>query len=321
MAVSLSVTINFTVADRPGRTGTGDTVSTPLSRSTSASTGCGSRAGPAGVHVAFGPVPGRVRPPSAPPPPEPPHLPVPRRRATSSAVLREEHQMLEESTIQRVLGAAAGRGADFAEIFAEEKRSSSALLDDGRIEELTSGRDRGAGHPCRRRRLHRVRAHLRPERGRTDRCGRDRRGRRPRRRFGHDDRRSRPCRRPLDRTRCTIQPGDVGKARKVELLLAANETARAEGSSITQVSARYADSRRRILVANTDGTLAEDDQVKTLFSLSRGRLRRHRHADRSRVRRPHRRLRAVRHLRRRGHRPHRGTAGHHQAARPTGSLG
>ena len=53
--------------------------------------------------------------------------------------------MLEESTIQRVLAAAASRGADFAEIFAEEKRSSSALLDDGRIEELTSGRDRGAG--------------------------------------------------------------------------------------------------------------------------------------------------------------------------------
>jgi hypothetical protein len=35
--------------------------------------------------------------------------------------------------------------ADFAELFVEEKRSSSALLDDGRVEELTSGRDRGAG--------------------------------------------------------------------------------------------------------------------------------------------------------------------------------
>ena len=53
--------------------------------------------------------------------------------------------MLEESVIQRVLGAALRTGGDFAEIFVEDKRSSSARLDDGKIEELSSGRDRGAG--------------------------------------------------------------------------------------------------------------------------------------------------------------------------------
>src|SRR5438128_8228475 len=36
-------------------------------------------------------------------------------------------------------------GGEFAEVFAEDKRSSSAFLDDGKVEELTSGRDRGAG--------------------------------------------------------------------------------------------------------------------------------------------------------------------------------
>src|SRR3954464_10016029 len=36
-------------------------------------------------------------------------------------------------------------GGEFAEVFAEDKRSSSAVLDDGKVEELTSGRDRGAG--------------------------------------------------------------------------------------------------------------------------------------------------------------------------------
>src|SRR5947209_5355310 len=36
-------------------------------------------------------------------------------------------------------------GGEFAEIFVEDKRSSSARLDDGKIEELSSGRDRGAG--------------------------------------------------------------------------------------------------------------------------------------------------------------------------------
>ena len=53
--------------------------------------------------------------------------------------------MLEDSLVRRVLDAGLERGADFAEVFVEEKRSSSAVLDDGRVEELTSGRDRGAG--------------------------------------------------------------------------------------------------------------------------------------------------------------------------------
>ena len=175
--------------------------------------------------------------------------------------------MLEESTIQRVLSAGLSRGADFAEVFAEDKRSSSALLDDGRVEELTSGRDRGAG----------IRVVVGDSTG-----------------FAHTSDLSEAGliaaaeaaaaashgasegTRVVDLDRVdagapnvvSILPGDVPKARKVELLLTADEAARAAGGSITQVSARYADSRRRILVANSDGTLATDDQVKTLFSVS-----------------------------------------------------
>ncbi|MCH7790435.1 MAG: TldD/PmbA family protein, partial [Acidobacteria bacterium] len=47
-----------------------------------------------------------------------------------------------------------------------------------------------------------------------------------------------------------------------------NEAARAEGGEIAQVMARYGDSRRRFLVANTEGVLASDDQVRTLFVVS-----------------------------------------------------
>src|SRR3954451_6860005 len=36
-------------------------------------------------------------------------------------------------------------GGEFAEVYAEDKRSTSAGLDDGRVEQVTSGRDRGAG--------------------------------------------------------------------------------------------------------------------------------------------------------------------------------
>ena len=175
--------------------------------------------------------------------------------------------MLEESTIQRVLAAAASRGADFAEIFAEEKRSSSALLDDGRIEELTSGRDRGAG----------IRVVVGESTGfahtsdlseagliaAAETAASAARGSGTGTTIVDLDRVNAP--RP---NLVRIMPGDVPKAKKVELLLMANEMARAEGAAITQVSARYADSHRRILVANTDGTLGTDEQVKTLFSIS-----------------------------------------------------
>ncbi len=53
--------------------------------------------------------------------------------------------MIDEAVITRVLGTAMRTGGEFAELFAEDKRSSSAMLDDGKVEELTSGRDRGAG--------------------------------------------------------------------------------------------------------------------------------------------------------------------------------
>jgi TldD protein len=57
----------------------------------------------------------------------------------------------------------------------------------------------------------------------------------------------------------------VAKAIKVELLQRANEVARSHGGAVKQVSASYGDSRRRILVANSDGLLAADDQTRTLF--------------------------------------------------------
>src|SRR3954466_6538613 len=73
---------------------------------------------------------------------------MPRRseHATTSALSWEVCiTMIEESVLQRVLGTALRSGGEFAEVFAEDKRNSSARLDDGKIEELTSGLDRGAG--------------------------------------------------------------------------------------------------------------------------------------------------------------------------------
>ena len=52
----------------------------------------------------------------------------------------EEAGVIEQEVLQRVLGAALRSGGEFAEIYAEDKRSTSARFDDGKVEELSSGR-------------------------------------------------------------------------------------------------------------------------------------------------------------------------------------
>src|SRR4051812_38503247 len=172
--------------------------------------------------------------------------------------------MIEESVLQRVLGTALRSGGEFAEVFAEDKRSSSARLDDGRVEELTSGRDRGAG--------------IRVVRGDTtgfahtsdlsenglrtaaDAAAAAARG------GGGGVKEVAVSRRQVDRPHeVQIMPEDVPKAAKVELLKRAESAARAEGDSVRQVTALTADSRRHILIANSDGVLVEDDQVRSRF--------------------------------------------------------
>ena len=52
------------------------------------------------------------------------------------------------------------------------------------------------------------------------------------------------------------------------MLHRADAAARERSGSIRQVSASYADGRRRVLVANSDGVLAVDDQVRTRFMVN-----------------------------------------------------
>ena len=175
--------------------------------------------------------------------------------------------MLDESVIQSTLSAALRTGGDFAEVFVEDKRSSSAMLDDGRVEELSSGRDRGAGirvvvgettgfaHT----------ADLTPA-GLTTAAEAAAAAARS---GGGGVREVALTKQAAPRrNEVRVLPESVGKGAKVELLRRADEAARAEGGVIRQVRARYGDSRRQILVANSDGLLAEDDQVRTLFVVS-----------------------------------------------------
>ena len=175
--------------------------------------------------------------------------------------------LVATDVLQRVLSAGRADGADFIEIYVEDKRSTSAGLDDGRVEQVSSGRDRGAGirvvsgdttgyaHTAdlsERGLLAAARAATAAARGgsggsRTVALGR-------------------PVTHPVNDVR--IRPSDVDTKSKVELLRRIDDAARSVHGSIVQVSAGYGDSFKRILVANSEGVFAVDEQVRTLVRVS-----------------------------------------------------
>jgi TldD protein len=176
--------------------------------------------------------------------------------------------MIDQDTLTRVLGAATRTGADFAEVFVEDKRSTSAGLDDGRIEQVTSGRDRGAG----------IRVVKGDTTGFAHTADLSEAGLRAAAEAaaaaasqGGGGVRTVALTRVAPTQVNTVEqyPDSIPKAAKVDLLRRIDDAARSAGASIVQVSAGYGDSRRRILVANTDGVLAEDEQVRALVRFER----------------------------------------------------
>jgi len=172
--------------------------------------------------------------------------------------------VLDQSVLGRVLDAAVGTGAEFAEVFVEDARNSSARLDDGKVEEVTSGRSRGAG----------IRVVVGETTGFAHTADLSEAGLLAAAeaasavaRAGGRGRVVPLSAAPEAGAGARVLPESVPKAVKVELLGRADASARSEGGAIRQVTATYADSRRRILVANSDGLIATDDQVKTRFAV------------------------------------------------------
>jgi TldD protein len=175
--------------------------------------------------------------------------------------------LIDEAVVARALRRALSTGGEFAEVFAEDRRGSTVALDDGRIEDISSGRERGAG--------------IRVVAGNTTgfahtadlseqgllkaaeaASGAARSG-------GGGTREVAVSHVPVPSpSPVEVLPAGVGKDRKVELLQKSDAAARAAGASVRQVKAFYRDSRRQVLVANSEGVLASDDQVRAQFRVT-----------------------------------------------------
>jgi TldD protein len=174
--------------------------------------------------------------------------------------------LIDADVLERVLSSALSRGGDMAEVFAEDSTSSGAMFDDRRIEELSSGRSRGAG----------IRVVVGETTGFAHTADLSEAGllaaAAAAASVAHEGGASvrtvalGPSQQH-DRGTKTL-PGSVEKAARLELLTRADEAARAMGDAITQVQVGCGDSRRRVLIATSDGLLAEDDQIRTRFNVA-----------------------------------------------------
>jgi TldD protein len=168
--------------------------------------------------------------------------------------------VLDRDLASEVLRTARVRGGSFAEIFVEERVSVSIRLDDGKVEELTSGLDRGAG--------------VRVARGAS---------------YGYafSNRLDREALVNAAEAAAAALVGDVPGAvvdlreqdpsivhgievardavaaeDKVGWLREADDTARSFSPEVRQVTASYADSLQRVLIASSDGRFVHEERPR-----------------------------------------------------------
>jgi TldD protein len=164
--------------------------------------------------------------------------------------------MLARDLVDEVLRAARRRGGDFSELFVEERFGVSVRLDDAKIEELTTGTDRGAG----------VRVGHGTSFGyaysnRLDRASLLQAAEAAAASVTDGTQGDVVDLRTLDPPVVHAAVRDAASARaadKVAWVREADDAARAFSPDVRQVTAVYADSLQRLLVAASDGRWVEE---------------------------------------------------------------
>jgi TldD protein len=167
-------------------------------------------------------------------------------------------ELLDPVVAERVIARALANGGRFAEVFAERRSGLTMSIDESRIEAVQAGAEEGAG----------VRvvdagttyfAHvdgLDPadlERAADEAAAAVRGERREPRALEAQV----PAPLPIER-----RPEEVSAERKAELLRELDERGRSQGEEIAQFTASYAEARRQVAVANSDGLFSGDDRTR-----------------------------------------------------------
>lgn len=168
---------------------------------------------------------------------------------------------MEKRELKEILNAALATGAEFAEIFLEQKENTSISCEDGKIEKINTGIDLGMG--------------IRVIAGESSSyvCSNDvslQNGLQMARLAGQVARENRQRATVLEFQMPQTQPNlavaqppeAVAFEDKINVLRVADAEARALTEAIQQVSVGYSDVVQKVVIANSTGTCVEDERVR-----------------------------------------------------------
>ena len=171
--------------------------------------------------------------------------------------------MLNQIVAQEALNAALSTGGDFAEIFLEDRRDHSLILQDNRLETVNSGRIHGAGI--------RVYVGLNAVYTYTNdtsrdgllRCARQAASAVKAQREGLIEPKAFLSAAVHSIHPIRMLPSKTAASRKANIIRAANAAARDASAEVSQVVCSYRDSEQDVLICNSDGLFVQDRRVYT----------------------------------------------------------
>lgn len=170
--------------------------------------------------------------------------------------------MLDKKVVYNVITAAMENGADFAEVFVEDKTNTSLLYSDGRIENAVLGNDFGVGI--------RVIKGFKTVYAYTNDAGENNlinvaRDASKALAKGEVNRVMDFTKREIEinNTPIKIYPGDVKLKEKLDILKRSHDIIMNYDDIIVQAGSGYGDSDQKILIANSEGLFETDRRVRT----------------------------------------------------------
>lgn len=172
---------------------------------------------------------------------------------------------LEKAEIEKILETALEGGGDFADLYLEYKEITGIVCEENRIENITTGIDQGAGirvidgdHSLY------IQTNDLSYTGLIE--------------------AAKDAKEALGKTKTTVvkeiqetdvvsskvkeDPKEVPIKEKTDIVLSANQAARSYSDKVIQVTVSYVDTKKSILVANSEGTCSKEERVSTRFSVN-----------------------------------------------------
>lgn len=174
--------------------------------------------------------------------------------------------MLDKTLIKTILDAALSTAADFAEVFIEDKDSTSAMLLSSKVQSVNNAKTFGVGIRVAKG-YNRVYGYTNSnEEEVLVQLAKDLAQSFPGEPVGIDFELNEL--EVATKHQAKIDPQTVAIEEKVDLMYRADKAARAYSDEISQVNCRYMDYNQNVWIANTEGTYVQDRRTRTRLSIN-----------------------------------------------------